>query len=234
MSIAMRGGGVSGYNRGDPGLLGRRIAMRGDPGIFGFLGNAIKGIGKVAGFIPGIGSTIEKVTGLVGGGLAGIEGQPKSVKQASAAAQFNLPVLRGGASGPGFAVPGAGMMPDLGSVMQASGGGPGKPGAIVQTSRNIGLSSIDRPPSGYHLNKSGYWSNGTNLIPGAHYVAPGTVWVKNRRTNPLNPAALSRSLRRMQGFARATKHMRSEAAKIASSVAGPRRSPSCGCKGRKR
>lgn len=220
MSLAMKASqarNAGGYRRG----------AQGDPGIFGFLGSAIKGIGKVAGFIPGIGSTIEKVTGLVGGGLQGIEGQPKTIK---AATLGNMPILRqSGTSSPGlgFALP----LPAGGGMLPA----PSKPGTVTQTSRNMGITTVDRPPSGYHLNKSGYWSNGTDLIPGAHWVAPGTVWVKNRRTNPLNPQALSRSLRRMQGFARATKTMRSEAGKVASAVAGPRRSSgACGCKTRKR
>jgi hypothetical protein len=35
-------------------------------GLFSFVGKALKGISKVAGFIPGIGGTISKVTGAVG------------------------------------------------------------------------------------------------------------------------------------------------------------------------
>lgn len=36
-------------------------------GLFSFVGKALKGISKVAGFIPGIGGAISKVTGTVGG-----------------------------------------------------------------------------------------------------------------------------------------------------------------------
>jgi hypothetical protein len=36
-------------------------------GLFSFIGKALKGVSKVAGFIPGIGGTISKITGTVGG-----------------------------------------------------------------------------------------------------------------------------------------------------------------------
>jgi hypothetical protein len=36
-------------------------------GLFSFIGKALKGVSKVAGFIPGIGGTISKITGSVGG-----------------------------------------------------------------------------------------------------------------------------------------------------------------------
>lgn len=35
-------------------------------GLFSFVGKALKGISKVAGFIPGIGGTVSKITGTVG------------------------------------------------------------------------------------------------------------------------------------------------------------------------
>lgn len=38
-------------------------------GLFSFIGKALKGVSKVAGFIPGIGGTVSKITGLVGGVL---------------------------------------------------------------------------------------------------------------------------------------------------------------------
>jgi len=36
-------------------------------GLFSFIGKALKGVSKVAGFIPGIGGTISKITGGIGG-----------------------------------------------------------------------------------------------------------------------------------------------------------------------
>jgi len=47
--------------------------------------------------------------------------------------------------------------------------------------------------SGYHVNKSGYWTS-------QGYVAPGTKMVRNRRMNPGNAGALRRSIRREKAF----------------------------------
>lgn len=56
-------------------------------------------------------------------------------------------------------------------------------------------------PSGYHPNKSDYFlKDGT-------FVAAGSKCVKNRRTNPLNPKALSRSIRRLEQGKRAAKRL---------------------------
>jgi len=49
-------------------------------------------------------------------------------------------------------------------------------------------------PSGYHWNKSTYWTQMQGVIQ------KGTRCVKNRRMNPLNPRALARGIRRGQGF----------------------------------
>jgi len=57
---------------------------------------------------------------------------------------------------------------------------------------------------GYHWNKSGYF-----LMTG-EYVAPGTKAVRNRRMNPCNPRAVSRSIRRVKGakrFAKSISHI---------------------------
>lgn len=44
-----------------------KAAYRGDPGLFGFLGGAVKAIGKVAGVLPGVGGIAGKVLGAAGG-----------------------------------------------------------------------------------------------------------------------------------------------------------------------
>ena len=54
-------------------------------------------------------------------------------------------------------------------------------------------------PSGFHPNKSSYF-----LTDGSH-VEEGSRCVKNRRRNPLNPRALSRSIGRIKGAKRASK-----------------------------
>ena len=52
-------------------------------------------------------------------------------------------------------------------------------------------------PSGYHVNKTAYYlKDGT-------YVPEESRWVKNRRTNPLNPRAASKALRRLGSLKRA-------------------------------
>jgi hypothetical protein len=53
--------------------------------------------------------------------------------------------------------------------------------------------------SGTHLNKTGYF------LKSGQYVAPRTKCVKNRRRNPLNPRALSRSMSRLASAKRAAK-----------------------------
>lgn len=48
-------------------------------------------------------------------------------------------------------------------------------------------------PSGYHPNRSAYFTRGIRDGGGPRWVNKGTVCVKNRRTNPLNPKALSKA-----------------------------------------
>ena len=57
---------------------------------------------------------------------------------------------------------------------------------------------------GYHWNKSGFYRKGgpcSKYAPG--WVEKGTVCVKNRRRNPLNPRALSRSMSRIHSAKKA-------------------------------
>jgi hypothetical protein len=57
-------------------------------------------------------------------------------------------------------------------------------------------------PSGYHLNKHGFY-----LSSIATWIQPGTVWVKSRRRNPLNPRALHRSIARLVSARHAVKRL---------------------------
>jgi hypothetical protein len=57
-------------------------------------------------------------------------------------------------------------------------------------------------PSGYHVNKHGYY-----LSSIATWLPPGTVWVKGRRRNPLNPRALHRSIARLVSAKHAVKKL---------------------------
>ena len=53
------------------------------------------------------------------------------------------------------------------------------------------------PPRGYHWNKSSYFLRSGEFVP------KGSKLVKNRRRNPLNPRALSRSLSRIESAKKA-------------------------------
>jgi hypothetical protein len=57
-------------------------------------------------------------------------------------------------------------------------------------------------PSGYHVNKHGFY-----LSSIATWIQPGTVWVKSRRRNPLNPRALHRSIARLVSARHAVKRL---------------------------
>lgn len=57
-------------------------------------------------------------------------------------------------------------------------------------------------PSGYHINKHGFY-----LSSIATWINPGTVWVKSRRRNPLNPRALHRSIARLVSARHAVKRL---------------------------
>jgi hypothetical protein len=84
---------------------------------------------------------------------------------------------------------------------------------------------------GYHLNRAGYWSNKNKLLPGASWTEPGTVCVRNRRMNPLNPRALSRSMRRLAGFTKAVRSSERLIQRLAVKSGGRRRSAGgCGCR----
>ena len=77
------------------------------------------------------------------------------------------------------------------------------PGFLSEIQRRVpggatGLVSV-ACPSGFHPNKSSYF-----LMDGSH-VEEGSRCVKNRRRNPLNPRALSRSIGRIKGAKRASK-----------------------------
>jgi hypothetical protein len=93
-------------------------------GLFSFVGKALKGISKVAGFIPGIGGTISKVTGAVGGLLDHKKPMASPVLKA-AGSGWNPMVMRGNSTQAGS-----------GSLLTAQGmrSSPVLPGGAVATS----------------------------------------------------------------------------------------------------
>lgn len=146
-------------------------------GIFGSIGKAIGG--AVSGFVKG--GPLGAITGAAGA------------------------VLKKKAPGTGVVPYTGGMIPIMPSPIGVPAGTPGsvpKPGIFGGIQRFIpgGASGYVSGPggvpgmSGYHLNKTGYWTASEG------YIAPGTKWVKNRSMNPGNARALRRSIRREQSF----------------------------------
>lgn len=101
--------------------------------------------------------------------------------------------------------------------------GPGMPPMLPDSSRTSGVSlgpltigsktnyyptapggAAGAPPGcqkGYHLNKTGYYTKAQGWVP------EGSRCVKNRRRNPLNPRALSRSIARISSAKNAAKFL---------------------------
>lgn len=214
MSYAMNASRVG--TRGGPGMAA------GDPGLFGAITGAIKGLisggplGAISGAVSGW-----KTTGQAKQIAQGSFGNVVPVSRSAPLSTTMIPYQGPGNRFVGVTTPGGRLgfgagAPTVG-VMGGSMGGAGyySPGTGVGPVR----------PRAVHPNKSGYW------LKSGEYVAPGTRMVTNRRMNPLNPRSLSKSLRRVQGFAKASKGMRTMAGRIATQVAGPRRS-SCTHKGK--
>jgi len=153
----------------------RPMGAYGDPGFFDFLGGVVKkGLGVVSGLgIPFVSGAAGVARGLLGGG-------------------------RG---------PGMSGVQRIDPIMLASR--MGQQGLPTTEPRRGGRAFLERAvrggetgmgagcTQGYRPNKSGYWLNS------GEYVEPGSTCVKSRRMNPLNPKALSRAARRIEGAKRA-------------------------------
>jgi len=149
--------------------------MYGDPGLFSFLGKAARGI-----------------TGAV---------SKLGIPFVSGAAGIAAGLLGRGRVGPGITPlfsPGQPL-----TLMQSRFQGPGQvptPGIAGAAQRFMpgGATGFEGCGNGTRPNKSGYW------LKSGQYVAPGSVCVKRRRMNPLNPRALSKAMRRIESAKRAT------------------------------
>lgn len=168
-----------------PGIRARMMGppmYMGDPGFFSFLGkvgSAVTGVVSKLG-IP----IVSGVAGMASQILAGRGAIPGASTQP---APLALQIPEAMPPGP-MATPG-GLKTRLAGAMERSLGPPQIAGA-VPASGSMG---------GYHLNKSSYF-----LMDGT-FVPAGTKWVKNRRRNPGNMRALSRSLSRVKSAKRMTK-----------------------------
>lgn len=183
------------------GMMGDYMNYMGDPGFFGSLWKGIKSVGRVAtGVVGGLGipvvSGVARTAGgiLFGGGFPPAPGtttyptappMPMPPTWASPGAPLNLQISRMGFNPPFGGAPGVGLGPvGFGEGARSLTGPPPQGGATM---------------GGYHLNKTGYF------LKSGEYVAPGSRWVKNRRRNPGNMRALSRSLGRIKSAKRMTK-----------------------------
>ena len=107
----------------------------------------------------------------------------------------------GGGNGNGVqqttpAMPGNGQMPQQAASPMPTG-----------SVRGIYPVTGPQPPGGgsYCPNKSAYWRTGPN--GGPVYIPKGTIWVKRRRRNSLNPMALSRAISRVDGAKKLSKKL---------------------------
>lgn len=180
------------------------LAMRqaryavGDPGLFGFIGKALGAVGSI---VPG---PIGAITKLVGGALA-----PKPISVAKAS--VGMSALPGGVltrtAQPGNALLAGTLQtnPFSGVKLGPIQIGTSKPGVgLAPTGQGVtgplvGTPSSTPCTSGYHFNKSRYYSTRYGV------VEKGTVCVKNRRRNPLNPRALSRAMSRVKSAQKAVR-----------------------------
>lgn len=201
--------------RGDPGILGTIGSLVGGvvSGIPG-VGSVINTVGQVGGMIFGGGSpsqtrvplptSILKLAGAIGDKSAGGTTASRVVNALLPSAAPKLPV-----PGPGGGVatlPGEGYLAPNGgqgtAVIPAAGGG-----QVITDVNAAGCC-----PAGYHPNKSAYYRKtpGGSIV----YHPKGSVCVRNRRRNPLNPRALSRSMSRVAGATKAIRKLISFETKV--------------------
>jgi len=185
------------------GIMGdAAYTMMGDPGIFGSIWKGIKSVGRVAtGIVGGLGiPVVSGVARTAGGILFGPAPgtttyptlPPAPMPMGPIAGPGSVPISRAGG--------GWGQFPTLGQAGQQRAPARFNPPAFGPAGVGMSFGEMQAAPSmgGYHLNKTGYFlRDGT-------YVPPLSKWVKNRRRNPGNMRALSRSLGRIKSAKRMT------------------------------
>jgi len=161
----------------------------GDPGLFGFLGKLVGGVAKVASVIPGPLGMVGKVASVLTSGGA------KPIKLASAG---SLPGI-----GPTVRMPGTGLTIPLpqprslfpGGATQSGYEGPATGALVGAPIRGAGAQCT----SGYHFNRTGYFTKRYG------FIEKGSICVRNRKRNPLNPRALSRAMARLSSAKKAVR-----------------------------
>ena len=176
-----------------------RVAM-GDPGLFSFLGRTIKG--AVGGLIRG--GPLGLIGGAIGGALGrGVQAAAPLITKAPAGTQINRAALisrfQQQQNGP---IPVTDVPGVRGAIERFLPGG--------RTGREVAIpANGGRCPSGFHLNKTGYFvaSSPGNPSAGGSWVPPESVCVRNRRRNPLNPRAADRAIGRLTSAKRAVQRL---------------------------
>lgn len=187
--------GDAGYKPAMPGT-----GYMGDPGLFGFLGKAIRG---VAGAALGVASNV---------GIPGASRIQQAIsRRAPAVAQqvpFGFRITSGGnivrdvsARQSVFGrAGGGGRLPNPLGITRVGGGMPGPP-LLEGKGTSFVPDQYGNCPVGHHKNKTGYWITSPQGTPS--YVSPGERCVKNRRRNPLNPRATDRAISRLESAKKA-------------------------------
>jgi len=153
------------------GFRGDYQDYKGDPGLFGDIWGGIKKVGRVGtSFVGGL--NIPFASGAVrtfGRALFGRENIPGA---STAPIPFSMATIPASPSG----MPGSGFRMDMRTAMPSVATANGCPADM----------------KGYHANKSEYF------LRSGEFVGKGTRMVKDRRRNPGNMRALSRSLSRIK------------------------------------
>jgi hypothetical protein len=162
----------------------------GDPGIFGFLGKALRTVTGIASkVLPG---PLGALAGGVSSALGGVSGQQQAAVSATPALPpLVSPVYRN--------IQEVQRIPEPGLPATIQRWIPGGETGFSETEEEMRAGRGSRP--GFHWNKSGYF------LKTGEYIRPGTKEVRNRRRNSLNPRALDRALGRVTGAKRASKKL---------------------------
>jgi hypothetical protein len=174
--------------------MGKVGGYQGDPGLFSFIGKAIGSVAGLAGKVLNPISTIANIGSVL------TPSKPQVLVHSSPSpgtrmTSGSMPTL--------LSRPGVGSGISIGGPQGLQVGTFPAPGVATTYPSSSGpLVGSQQAAActvrGYHHNKSTYYTKKYGVIQ------KGTVCVKNRRRNPLNPRALSRALARLESAKKAT------------------------------
>jgi len=177
--------------------------FQGDPGLFGFLGKAARGLGSLAvktlvpaPFRLGAQAALSRLAPSVSSGAGfQVPGRVQSSVPLAGARRLQGfgPARPGIGSTPVTRTPGVRgavqrILPGGATGFEVAGGGPGM-----------------LPPRGFHLNKTGYFL--TSAAEFGQFVEPFSRFVRNRRRNPGNMRAADRAISRIESAKRMAKRL---------------------------